>query len=205
MGFIRGKIVKVIKNAPLQDPVEYEIMGYRIALRHSEAELIEVMPISELPKLKLETDSLDDFKHHRSHHQHNRKRHSKVWRHLFGRKPPHHHSHDAKRAAHTSHEWPGAIRSGNQVINVALVGRPAYSGKTSLFNLASGSHEQGRELQPGGYGRCQNGPLPPRTLDTFQPARPARHLFHHRIYARRVVCSHPHPARNAGRGDQRRR
>ena len=80
MGFIRGKIVKVIKNAPLQDPVEYEIMGYRIALRHSEAELIEVMPISELPKLKLETDSLDDFKHHRSHHQHNRKRHSKVWR-----------------------------------------------------------------------------------------------------------------------------
>jgi len=77
MGFIRGKIVKVIKNAPLQDPVEYEIMGYRIALRHSEAELIEVMPISELPKLKLETDSLDDFKHHRSHHQHNRKRHSK--------------------------------------------------------------------------------------------------------------------------------
>lgn len=141
MGFIRGKIVKVIKNAPLQDPVEYEIMGYRIALRHSEAELIEVMPISELPKLKLETDSLDDFKHHRSHHQHNRKRHSKVWRHLFGRKPPHHHSHDAKRAAHTSHEWPGAIRSGNQVINVALVGNP-NSGKTSLFNLASGSHER---------------------------------------------------------------
>ena len=141
MGFIRGKIVKVIKNAPLQDPVEYEIMGYRIALRHSEAELIEVMPISELPKLKLETDSLDDFKHHRSHHQHNRKRHSKVWRHLFGRKPPHHHSHDAKRAAHPSHEWPGAIRSGNQVINVALVGNP-NSGKTSLFNLASGSHER---------------------------------------------------------------
>lgn len=42
MGFVRGQKVKVIKNAPLQDPVEYEIMGYRIALRRSEAERIEV-------------------------------------------------------------------------------------------------------------------------------------------------------------------
>lgn len=42
MGFIRGKEVRVIKNAPLMDPVEYEVMGYRIALRRSEAELIEV-------------------------------------------------------------------------------------------------------------------------------------------------------------------
>ena len=42
MGFVRGKEVRVIKNAPLLDPVEYEVMGYRIALRRSEAELIEV-------------------------------------------------------------------------------------------------------------------------------------------------------------------
>lgn len=42
MGFIRGKRVTVIKNAPLLDPVEYEIMGYHIALRRSEADLIEV-------------------------------------------------------------------------------------------------------------------------------------------------------------------
>mgnify|MGYP001094360940 FL=1 len=42
MGFIRGKRVTVIKNAPFLDPVEYEIMGYHIALRRSEAELIEV-------------------------------------------------------------------------------------------------------------------------------------------------------------------
>src|SRR5680860_628961 len=42
MGFVKGKRVKVIKNAPLQDPVEYEIMGYNIALRRSEAALIKV-------------------------------------------------------------------------------------------------------------------------------------------------------------------
>lgn len=43
MGFIRGKKVRVIKSAPLQDPVEYEIMGYRVSLRRSEAELVEVV------------------------------------------------------------------------------------------------------------------------------------------------------------------
>lgn len=43
MGFVKGKKVKVIKNAPLQDPVEYEIMGYEISLRRSEARLVEVV------------------------------------------------------------------------------------------------------------------------------------------------------------------
>ena len=43
MGFVRGKKVRVIKNAPLLDPVEYEIMGYHVSLRRSEAELIEVV------------------------------------------------------------------------------------------------------------------------------------------------------------------
>ena len=35
MGFIRGKIVKVIKNAPLQDPVEYEIIPHCAAPQRS--------------------------------------------------------------------------------------------------------------------------------------------------------------------------
>ncbi len=47
MGFIRGKRVRVIKNAPLQDPVEYEVMGYRVALRRAEAEMIEVIPVAD--------------------------------------------------------------------------------------------------------------------------------------------------------------
>lgn len=42
MGFIKGKTVRVIKNAPLQDPVEYEIMGYNISLRRREASMIRV-------------------------------------------------------------------------------------------------------------------------------------------------------------------
>jgi len=42
MGFVRGKEVKVIKNAPFRDPIEYQIMGYHVSLRRSEAALIEV-------------------------------------------------------------------------------------------------------------------------------------------------------------------
>jgi len=43
MGFVKGKEVTVIKNAPLQDPVEYEIMGYKVSLRRSEARLVEIV------------------------------------------------------------------------------------------------------------------------------------------------------------------
>lgn len=43
MGFVRGKEVLVLKNAPFRDPIEYQIMGYNISLRRSEAALIEVI------------------------------------------------------------------------------------------------------------------------------------------------------------------
>jgi ferrous iron transport protein B len=42
MGFVEGKKVEVVKNAPLQDPVEYRLMGYNVSLRRQEAELIQV-------------------------------------------------------------------------------------------------------------------------------------------------------------------
>jgi len=46
MGFVVGKEVTVIKKAPLQDPVEYNILGYNVTLRMSEAQLIEVDPLN---------------------------------------------------------------------------------------------------------------------------------------------------------------
>lgn len=48
MGFVKGKSVKVIRNAPLLDPIEYEIMGYNVSLRRSEASLIEVVSENDL-------------------------------------------------------------------------------------------------------------------------------------------------------------
>lgn len=100
MGFIKGKTVTVIKNAPLQDPIEYKLMGYNVSLRRKEAELIEVL----LPE-------------------------------------------DAKNMLPASYE--GVVFKGDfdknnnkeKVINIALVGNP-NSGKTTLFNYASGSRER---------------------------------------------------------------
>lgn len=54
MGFVKGKKVHVIKNAPLKDPVEYSIMGYEVSLRRSEASLIEVINGDEARKLSPE-------------------------------------------------------------------------------------------------------------------------------------------------------
>lgn len=44
MGFVKGKTVKAILNAPLKDPIKYKIMDYEVSLRRSEAALIEVIP-----------------------------------------------------------------------------------------------------------------------------------------------------------------
>lgn len=43
MGFVRGKRVEVLQNAPLHDPIEYRIMGYGVSLRRSEAEMVVVV------------------------------------------------------------------------------------------------------------------------------------------------------------------
>lgn len=47
MGFIKGQKVDVLLNAPLKDPVKYRVMGYEVSLRHSEANMIEVMTKEE--------------------------------------------------------------------------------------------------------------------------------------------------------------
>ena len=43
MGFVRGKSIKVLLNAPLHDPIKYRILDYEVSLRRSEAALIEVV------------------------------------------------------------------------------------------------------------------------------------------------------------------
>lgn len=48
LGFVKGEIVTVIKNAPLMDPVEYQIMQAHISLRRSEADKVEVVIIDDV-------------------------------------------------------------------------------------------------------------------------------------------------------------
>lgn len=117
MGFIEGKQVEVLLNAPLRDPVKYKIMGYEVSLRHSEADQIEVVRLDEVQKgdsqdkkQNLNTATMAD--------PHDKEDHA-----LMPSEP----SEESKRRTKT--------------INVALVGNP-NCGKTSLFNFASGAHER---------------------------------------------------------------
>lgn len=111
MGFVFGKRVKVILNAPLQDPIEYEIIGYKISLRREEADNIEVVSEKEAKnfvhkqsqELSIDASHCDDV--------------------------PFLEKEMERMAAERNHS-----------IRVALVGNP-NCGKTSLFNIASGAHE----------------------------------------------------------------
>jgi ferrous iron transport protein A len=42
MGIYPGLQVKVIRNAPLEDPMEIELGGYCLSIRHEEARFVEV-------------------------------------------------------------------------------------------------------------------------------------------------------------------
>lgn len=102
MGFVRGKRVDVLLNAPLKDPIKYKVMGYEVSLRRSEAAMIVVITEQEAATLiKEENYGCDVVENPSVEH---------------------------------------VIKSRQKTINIALVGNP-NSGKTSLFNAASGSHE----------------------------------------------------------------
>lgn len=68
MGFVRGREVRVMLNAPLADPVKYALMDYEVSLRKAEAALIEVQLLEEWQTLKTpeeesaKTDTPDDIR-----------------------------------------------------------------------------------------------------------------------------------------------
>ena len=103
MGFVAGTTVKVIKKAPFpfQDPVEYELMGYRVSLRKSEAQMIETVSADNVEFADNQT---------------------------FNGTIP-------------DNEIQKMVGEKSKTIQVALVGNP-NSGKTSLFNFATGKTER---------------------------------------------------------------
>lgn len=42
MGIAKGVVIKVVKVAPLGDPLEINVRGYELSLRKDDADLIEV-------------------------------------------------------------------------------------------------------------------------------------------------------------------
>lgn len=118
MGFIKGKTVEVLLNAPLKDPVKYRIMGYEVSLRHSEADMIEVVTEHEARQIR-QQDRLEDADQLRTVVE----------------------ASDPDDVAITDAQLADEADKRHKVINVALVGNP-NCGKTSLFNFASGAHER---------------------------------------------------------------
>ena len=58
MGFVRGKRVEVLQNAPLKDPIKYKVMEYEVSLRRSEAQMIEVITEEEAQDMALQAESI---------------------------------------------------------------------------------------------------------------------------------------------------
>ncbi len=110
MGFIQGKEVTVVLNAPLKDPIEYEIIGYKVSLRREEARNIEVVSVEEAQEALVSDEHLQA---------------------LPG---------DLADAERLDRALSHVAEERHHNIRVALVGNP-NCGKTSLFNIASGSHE----------------------------------------------------------------
>ena len=49
LGFIPGTAIRVLRRAPLGDPSEYELRGYRLCLRRSEASQVTVRRLEPSP------------------------------------------------------------------------------------------------------------------------------------------------------------
>ncbi len=47
LGLVPGTSVRVLRRAPLGDPTEYELRGYRLCLRRSEAARVRVRRVAE--------------------------------------------------------------------------------------------------------------------------------------------------------------
>ena len=42
MGLFEGAVIRMVRTAPLGDPIEYEIHDYHLSLRKAEASLVDV-------------------------------------------------------------------------------------------------------------------------------------------------------------------
>ena len=79
MGFVRGREVSVILNAPLQDPVKYALMGYEVSLRRAEANLVEVELLEDWNASATHADNAHDVTESDAHqHKTGRLRRDKI-------------------------------------------------------------------------------------------------------------------------------
>lgn len=122
MGIIPGAIAKVVKFAPMGDPMELRIHGYELTLRLSDADKIQVsvVPDEEIEELKLRQDKADKLKQERS---------KRISEHPgLGEEGKYHSKKDENPLPDDT------------LLTYALVGNQ-NCGKTTLFNQLTGSNQ----------------------------------------------------------------
>ncbi len=112
MGFVKGRRITTILEAPMRDPVKYRLMNYEVSLRRSEAQMVEIVLVDDA------ADSLADAKP------------SEVLQSQLT---------DASCDSFDKSSLP-RYEGERNTINIVLIGNP-NCGKTSLFNIASGAQE----------------------------------------------------------------
>lgn len=122
MGVIPGAKVKMIKLAPMGDPMELEIHGYELTLRLADAKQIEIEPIKE------EEDRSQETSKEQIKHKEHGKRHVQIEHPGLGEEGRFHEK-------ETEHPLPQ-----DELLTFALVGNQ-NSGKTTLFNELTGSNQ----------------------------------------------------------------
>ena len=112
MGVIPDAVIKIVKYAPMGDPMEVAIHGYSLTLRKADAALIEVEPCEEKTEHQQDNNPIFDEKEHPG----------------FG---------EAGKYHSKDHENP--LPKGT-LLTLALVGQQ-NSGKTTLFNQLTGAKQ----------------------------------------------------------------
>ena len=121
MGITPKTNIKLIKTAPMGDPIEIKVRDYVLTLRLKDAAFIEIAKINEVEVVNKETDFIAAIPHPKYGENdniiYNEKRHYQHRKH------------------HQEHKY-----KANEAISFALVGNQ-NSGKTTLFNQITGSNQ----------------------------------------------------------------
>ena len=138
MGVIPGTEVTLVKYAPMGDPMEITIHGYKLTLRLVEADKIEVRELTEEDRkeetVKAESDDINELDGRIEADEKKKKDDKKETRIII-------HPGLGEEKYHKYH-YPSLINPmpEGQILKFALVGNQ-NSGKTTLFNQLTGSNQ----------------------------------------------------------------